>query len=236
MCCAACLIAPAVAGAEVLYDSTPSVTGFHPTIQDFEASQNAGDADAADDFTVPPGHTWSLQRAFVDGRVPSFPGPGTTDLVNVSLYNSSGSLPSATPFYSMQLVSGGATAFPDFDLALPNVPTLGPGTYWFEAQARLDFDSPNNNVWFWGTVSTQRGNPAAYRNPGDGFGNGCTSFAVMNSGCVDNVTNPDLAFRLEGTRTVQPPAPETPAPNPKCKKGQKLKKGKCVKKKRKKRK
>jgi hypothetical protein len=219
----------AAARAEVLYDSTPSTFGIHPTVQDFEASLDESDAVAADDFTVPAGQTWTLQRAFVDGRQPPPPGPNTTDTVNVALFASAGTLAAASPIYSMQLSGVPGTVYPDFTLDLPGVQVLGPGTYWFGAQAVMDFDSNVANVWFWGSVATQRGNKAAYRNPGDGFGSGCTAFAVMNT-CVDNVTNPDLSFRLEGTRT----APATP--KKKCKKGRKLKKGKCVKKKRKKRK
>jgi hypothetical protein len=224
------LMPAGVAQAEVLFDSTPSVLGVHPTVQDFETALDANDAEAADDFTVPPGQTWTLQRAFVDGRQPAPPGPATTNVVNVALFASAGTLPAATPLYSAQLTADAGTVYPDFDLVLAGAPALQPGTYWLAAQARMNFSSMTNNVWFWGTTPTLRGNPAAYRNPGDGFGFGCVGFGLMTS-CVASVTNLDLSFRLEGTRVVS----ATPPRAKKCKKGQKLKKGKCVKKKGKKR-
>ena len=69
------------------------------------------------------------------------------------------------------------------------------GTWWLGAQPRIDFD-PGNDYWFWETVPSQSGNKAAYRNPGDGFGTGCTAFALM-ADCAPNVDNPDVSFRLE---------------------------------------
>ena len=33
--------------------------------------QDANDAEAADDFTIPAGQSWTLTKAFVDGRRPS---------------------------------------------------------------------------------------------------------------------------------------------------------------------
>ncbi len=68
---------------------------------------------------------------------------------------------------------------------------------------------------------------------------GCTSFGVMNA-CVTNVSNPDVAFRLEGTCAGTCPVAATPPPPAKkCKKKKKAKKkassaAKCKKKKKKK--
>ncbi len=207
-------------------------------IQDFETSLDDNDTLAADDFTVPAGQTWTLERALVDGR--ALDGVGTTNLVNVFLFNNVGTLPDATPFYSMApLTADASRPTPTSTWPFPSVPALGPGTYWFGAQARLDFNAdPNDNTWLWSVVATQRGNKAAYRNPGNGFDTGCTTFAVMDD-CVTEVNKPDMSFRLEGTCAGCPVAPTPPAPAPpakKCKKGKKLKKGKCVKKKKKKKK
>jgi hypothetical protein len=193
------MLMAAPASAAVLYDHTPSVVGFHATVQDFEASLDANDAQVADDFRVPAGEVWIVQRAFVDGRKPGDAGPGVPEFVHAFLFGPQGSLPAASPFYSRQLDPAPGTPYPDFDLALPGVPLLPAGTWWFAAQPRMDFDAPDDNYWFWGTIPSKVGNGAAYRNPGDGFGSGCTSFAPM-VGCVTNVGNPDVAFRLEGIR------------------------------------
>ncbi len=203
------LLAPG-ADADVLFEQGPSNAGFHPTSQDFEASLDSNDALAGDDFLVPPGEVWQLERAFVDGRKPFNSEPGTTGTSNVSLFATAGTFPAATPFYSKQLITAPGTTYPDFDLALPEVPLLHAGTWWLGAQARLDFapgaDADPMTVgsyWVWGTDPDLSGNAAAWRNPGDGFGSGCTGFGLMAQ-CADgpgsDVTNPDLSFRLEGTR------------------------------------
>jgi hypothetical protein len=216
---------PDAAGAETLFDHTPSVIGFHPTIQDFETTFDDDDSFAADDFTVPAGETWTPQRVLVDGRKPTDAGPGTTSTVNFALYATQGTLPGGPALYSMQLTADAGTPYPDFDLALPSAPALGPGTYWLEAQPVMDFGA-EMNYWFWGTAPDQRGNPAVYRNPGGGFNSDCMSFGLLTD-CVAGVTNPDLAFRVEGTRVVAPatggppPAPVAAPKKKKCKKAKK---------------
>jgi hypothetical protein len=206
----AALLAPASpAGAEVLFEQGPSTFGFHPTSQDFEASLDEDDALAADDFRVPRGQVWQIERAFIDGRKPFDSEPGTTNSVNALLFAGNGSFPAPTPFYSRQLTSAASTAYPDFDLALPGVPLLPARTWWIGAQARLAFNpgadadpATVGSYWVWGTDADQVGNPAAWRNPGGGFGI-CEEFGLM-SDCADrpgsDVTNPDLSFRLEGRR------------------------------------
>jgi hypothetical protein len=243
----ALLLLPATARSEVLFNSTPTPGGTHPIVQDFETAQNAFDTEAADDFTVPAGQTWAPQRAFVDGVKIGGSGPGTTNIVNVAIYNSAGTLPAAgPPLYSAQVTSDPGTAYPDFDVPLPAAPVLGPGTYWFSAQARMDAGPMGTDVWSWGETPFQLGSGAVYRNPGDGYGTGCTTFTPLIT-CSNAASGPDLAFRLDGTRTVSPvqvatPPPSTPPSTPsstppvKCKKGQQLKGGKCVKKKKKKKK
>ena len=84
--------APAPAEAEVLYDHTPSVLGFHPTVQDFEGSLDADDTLVADDFRVPAGEVWIVQGAFVDGRKPGDAGPGVPSLVHTFLFGTAGTL------------------------------------------------------------------------------------------------------------------------------------------------
>jgi hypothetical protein len=235
-------LAPASANGAVLFDSTPSPPGFSAASQDFEAALNANDAQVADDFTVPPGQTWTIQRAFIDGKMAIPVGPGTSNTINIALFQNAGTLPAAVDTYEQQLTADPDTAFPDFTVDLPGFPALSAGTYWLGAQVVLDFEAGSvDNLWLWGSIGTARGNKAAYRNPGDGFNSGCTSFGVMNE-CVTNVSNPDVAFRLEGTCAGTCPVAATPPPRPKkCKKKKKAKKkassaAKCKKKKKKKKK
>ena len=55
----------------VLYDQFGSPTTANPadiTSQDFEAGLDAADSEAADDFVVPPGATWTIDAIDLDGE------------------------------------------------------------------------------------------------------------------------------------------------------------------------
>jgi hypothetical protein len=68
------------------------------------------------------------------------------------------------------------------------------GIHWLSVQANMDFDAAGQ--WGWMTRSVQGGLPAAFQNSGDGFGTGCTSWAVMTM-CLPYLEG-DLMFSLGG--------------------------------------
>jgi hypothetical protein len=72
------------AGAVVLYDQTDSPGESNAVSQDFEASQNALDSTAADDFTVPSGESWEIDGADVLGDY-NGPGPAASSRVTFQL-------------------------------------------------------------------------------------------------------------------------------------------------------
>ena len=51
--------------------------------------------------------------------------------------------------------------------------------------------------WFWAENSERAGALSMYRNPGDGFGTGCTTWGVMTT-CLPFGEGPDLMFSLGG--------------------------------------
>ena len=75
---------------------------------------------------------------------------------------------------------------------------LTPGHYWMSVQARMDF-TPNGQ-WFWQNRTVQAGSPAAWQNPGGGFGVGCTTWGVKTT-CLTGQVGPDQVFRIHGTST-----------------------------------
>jgi hypothetical protein len=81
-------------------------------------------------------------------------------------------------------------------------PVLAAGRYWISVQVNRVFEGGNN--WFWEDYSPQIGQPAAFKQPGDGFGDGCTTFATRYSGgCYPTSSGtPDQAFRLSGDETA----------------------------------
>ena len=143
-------------------------------------------SEAADDFVVPAGRSWTIQS--VDFR--GFPGIPPAGPITVRIYTNVGNLP-GTALYTSVLLSPTGTD-PDLTVALNNPPTLTAGTYWLSVQA-----NQSSGDWYWGMRSVQSNNPAAWRE-GGGLGTGCTSWA--NRGiCTGTSSVPDQMFRLIGT-------------------------------------
>ncbi len=201
------VVMPAQASAEVLFNNVDETSPQSINSQNFNASNDAFDAMAADDFVVPAGETWTITGALVRGTQDGAT-PATT--ADVKFFTDSGGAPGTeipTPGTAT------ATDYPRMNLTFAG-PTLTAGTYWFGVSAVLDPGaSPPFSQWYWSENSEQFGSKSVYRNPGDGFQSGCTSFTTKSS-CVFTVgapthPAPDQSFNLSGTRTVTvtPPPP-----------------------------
>jgi len=181
-------------GASFVYDQTDNSSGTGILSQNFEAVNDAYDSQAADDFLVPVSDgSWTIQNIQIPGQY--WAGTGPLASVNVWFYQNSGSLPGTQVFSQLNLVptsdaSGGLV------LDLPSPPTLPPGTYWLSVQANMDFDT--GGEWGPTTRLVQSYSPWAWRNPGDGFGTGCTAWTT--NGSCGFTYGPDLLFRLSGTK------------------------------------
>jgi Zn-dependent metalloprotease/subtilisin-like proprotein convertase family protein len=177
------------------YDQTDNDSGAAVSSQNFETVYDAFDDQAADDFVVPPSDgAWRIQRIVIGGIY--FNGPGPLDSVNVWFYVDAGGLPGAAVFSQLGLVPTadlGGTLILD----LPSPPTLVSGTYWLSVQANMDFDP--GGQWGWEGRTVQSNSPFAWRNPGDGFVSGCTSWSA---GAACTGAGADLLFRLSGTRGI----------------------------------
>jgi hypothetical protein len=177
----------------VLYDQTSNPSGFGFISQDFEAAFNAFDSEAADDFVVPSGQSWTIDTVEVIGFYSST--VPVTSTVDVIFYTNSGTnLPDTSVSSALGVVPAvGANGF--LTVTLPAAVMLSPGAYWMSFQANLNFN-PNSSLWYWLMRTVQANNGFAWRNPGNGFATGCTTWTRATS-C--GATQPDLLFRLNGT-------------------------------------
>ena len=95
-------------------------------------------------------------------------------------------------------------------LAVPAV--LTEGTYWVSVQAHEVFTG--SGQWGWTDRSVQSNSPAAWQNPGGGFGV-CPTWAQKLAVCIPTAGGPDNVFRLNGTTggggTPTPTPTGTPA-------------------------
>src|SRR5947208_2333025 len=144
-------------------------------------------AEAADNFVVPGGQTWTITE--VDIRSPAgFPTP-TSFAVNFYLDNGSG-FPGTQVYTSSGLA---VTGNPDY-IITPTVPAvLISGTYWASAVGTI-----SGSNWFWeGRSVTSNTFSTAWRNPGNGYGTGCTDWGRLTT-CI-GLNWPDHMFRIVGT-------------------------------------
>lgn len=205
------LWAPPAAQAATLHDQMTPYTGAAVGSQDF--SNDAFDHEAADDFTVPAGATWSVDGIDVVGF-----GRASSDFT-VRFYSNNASLPGSLLATRMATATGTTVqGRGDLDYALRFAAVdLSTGTYWVSVQAAVVTGNPG---WFWSANETSNGNPAVWRQPGDGFATGCTSFATSND-CFDVFFEEDFwtsqLFRIVGSSgptEVPTTTTLTSAPNP----------------------
>jgi subtilisin-like proprotein convertase family protein len=178
----------------ILYDQSATPTGGSSS-QNFETAFDAFDCQAADDFTVPAGQTWTITQVNVGGSPFSNPGPAAS--VNVTFYNNAGSLPGSV----IQTFSNVTTFtnYPDFNITLPSSVVLAPGTYWVSIQANMDFSI--GGQWFWTNFGASNiGNEFAWQNPGGGFGI-CTSWGAGSTGCGVTLLERNNIFTIVGSTT-----------------------------------
>ena len=158
-------------------------------------------AQAGDDFVVPAGQTWSVNE--VDVRSPSgFPAPTSFD---VYFYQDSATLP-GTPVYTATALT--VAGNPDYVIPLTTPANLTAGTYWVSVQGEI-----SGSNWYWEGRSVTSNNAVAWRNPGNGYGTGCTNWGRLAT-CIGQAW-PDQMFRIVGTSTGGG-ATSTPTATPTC--------------------
>lgn len=181
--------APHPAG--VLYDQNNNDAGIGIVSQNFESDFDIYDSQGADDFVVPDrGHPWQITGITVTGVYFNGAGPAASE--NVTFYRDANGAPGEV--VNTQTVVGadsnGSFTIPLAKFALPQ------GHYWVSVQANMDFSS--GGEWGWETGSVQNGTAAAWQNPADGFGTGCTSWGTLTT-CIPSGEGPDFMFSLSGS-------------------------------------
>ncbi len=163
------------AGFTVTISETPIYAQAN-TIVSSIPSQNfvdfGGIAQAADDFTVPAGNTWVINRVLAFGG-----SRGAPQFSNVSIviYDDNGGTPGEEVYTSGDLtpISGLNDANLNIELAEPL--TLESGNYWISIYVNLPF-LPGGNQWFWSSEDNTVGQVTQFRDVADLFGVGATDW------------------------------------------------------------
>jgi N-acetylneuraminic acid mutarotase len=170
------------------YDNAGANATLSATFDDFPTFS----ADLADDFVVPGGETWNVESIDADGVY--FGGVGPAFDWNVFIYTDSGGLPGTQVYSTLnQPVTVNGTTF---TVNLTPAAVLTAGTYWIEIQANMDFATQGE--WGWTDRTVQSNNPAAWQNPGGGFGV-CPTWAPKLAVCIPTASGPDQVYRINGT-------------------------------------
>ncbi len=185
--------APPASPASILYDQYDNPGSNATVSQQFEPANVTFNAQSADDFPVPVTSTWSVNEVDIQGLY--FNGPGPATAFNVFFYTSTGTLP-GTPVYTATNLAYTNAITQNFVIPL-TAPAILPGgfTYWVSAQAVQNFTPAGE--FGWQDRSVQSNNPAAWRNPGGGFGTTCANWGVKTT-CIPT-SQVDNVFRLQGT-------------------------------------
>jgi len=183
-----------LAGKVLLYSQLDSPGAQATNTQNFEAANDAFDNELADDFVVPAGG-WSIDTVFVDGLY--FNGPGPTPTVHVKFYANSGALPGAAVAGCDYPAVVPADAAGNLTMALAPPCVLAPGTFWVSVVANMNL-TPGGQ-YGWGDRTVTSNSPAAWRNPGGGFGTPCAAFGARGATCGIDAPAPDQLFSLSGT-------------------------------------
>lgn len=182
-------------GLATLYDQNSNDSGVGIVSQNFEASFDAYDSQGADDFAVPVGSCWKIKEVDVTGVY--FNGPGPAPSVHVTFYKQKAGAPNEAAVIAdfpaiVPVDVGGSFAIP-----LPTgVKAKSGKKYWVSVQANMDFAV--GGEWGWETTNTLSGTGGMWKNPGGGFGTGCSAYGDMVT-CLGALgQGPDYMFTLKG--------------------------------------
>lgn len=179
------------ASAATLLDRSGDDNGYAWPSQDFAAPDDAYDTEIASNFWVYPDKAWQLTsiRAIGSG--------GTATTARVTVYEASANSGPGQVLFSREAV---ATP-PNYEVPLAGTPPLPYGLHWVSVQA---VGGGQAEAWGWSQRASTLGGGARYRNPGNGYGTGCTSFREIGS-CVGS--DGGMQFVIFGERITDPPPP-----------------------------
>lgn len=182
----------------VLYSQYDNPDTIAINAQNFEAVYDAYDDFAADDFVVPAGTRWSITGIGVEGTYYNGLGPAAS--FDVNIHQSIGGLPKDPPKLTRSSLAYTFVPPSTFHIKVSppiNIPaSVNPRHVWISVQANLDFAGGAGDQWGWIVRTVQSYDPAAWKNPGDGFGTGCTEWDDLGSCTGPN--DSDFVYLLVG--------------------------------------
>ena len=154
---------------------------------------NPWDAQAADDFEVPPGQTWTFSGA--EWAVEWFPAPPPDPTANITIFADNAGAPGNPLFSESDRPIQPSDEVPGtWWVQVLEPPQFDPGKYWF----LLEANCPIGTEMLIKESAAPRGDPYLWRNPGGAFGTSCSDWTPALQ-CLGS--QPSVAIRLLGDVT-----------------------------------
>ncbi|WP_109301947.1 T9SS type A sorting domain-containing protein [Aquimarina sp. AU474] len=131
---------------------------------------------SADDFVVPEGNTWDINRVLAFGTVRGNP---AFNSVNVVIYNDNNGVPGDEVYNSGELAPTSELNDSNLNLTLPEAVRLESGNYWISVYVNLAFN-PGTNQWFWASQDNSIGNETQFIDPVNLFGFGAVDWTTAS--------------------------------------------------------
>ncbi len=192
--------------------SEPSIYEQTNAIVESTTSQNFLDfgalAQSADDFTIPAGNSWNINRilAFGIGRGDA----AAFNNVNVVIFEDNAGVPGEEVYNSGEIIPISEVDDANLNIVFPEPLTLESGNYWISIYVNLAFN-PGGNRWFWASQDNTVGVETQFRDAANIFGAGATDWTPFNA--VFGGDPLDQTFRVFGDIIGGPNEEETAAVN-----------------------
>ncbi len=135
-----------------------------------------GLAQSADDFIIPAGNTWTLERIVAFGGANNSPALTNATVV---IYSDNAGVPGDEVYNSGAITPISDPTDTNLNLMLPEGVILESGNYWLSVYANLAFN-PDSTQWFWSSQNGGIGQEPHFKDNLDLFGTGATDWTPVS--------------------------------------------------------
>lgn len=148
-------------------------------------------AQSADDFTVPDGNSWVIERIIAFGGANGSPSFSSATVV---IYENNNGTPGEEIYNADSLTPISDPLIANLEIPLPETLTLESGNYWISIYVNLEFGI-DGNQWFWSSQENNVGEISQFRDVANLFGAGATDWTP---GTIFTGTPIDQTFQIYG--------------------------------------
>ncbi len=135
-----------------------------------------GLAQVADDFTIPEGNTWNIERVVAFGGAN---GTRSFSNVTIAIFENNAGAPEEEIYNSGEIAPISELDDSNLNIVLPEILTLESGTYWISVYVNLAFN-PGGNQWLWQSQTNVAGEESHFKDEADLFGSGAIDWTAAS--------------------------------------------------------